>query len=84
QMCIRDRSKRDALPVHVRALAMAAAVYLLVAVIEAFAVSNFEDTFCGFMIFTMLGLTQGSHLKQRETAHANGKQLSEQKVRGAG
>jgi hypothetical protein len=50
---------------HARTMALAAAVLLLVAVIEAFAAANFEDTFTGFMIFSMLGLTQGNYLAAR-------------------
>jgi hypothetical protein len=45
-----------------RVLAMTAAIFLLVAAIEAFASANLEDTFCGFMIFSTLGLTQGDAL----------------------
>jgi len=47
---------------HTRVLATTAAVLLFVAVIEAFAAANIEDTFCGLMIFSLLGLTQGQVL----------------------
>jgi len=55
----RFATRQDLSP-YARILGMAAAVFLLIAVIEAFAASNIEDTLTGFMIFSMLGLTQGN------------------------
>jgi len=52
-------SSRPELSPYVRTLSSAAAVFLLVMVIEAFAAANLEDALCGFMVFSMLGLTQG-------------------------
>jgi len=55
-------SVRAATSPQQRVLAMTAAIFLLVAAIEAFASANLEDTLCGFMIFSLLGLTQGDPL----------------------
>jgi hypothetical protein len=55
-------STRATISPYARTLAMTAGIFLLVASIEAFASANFEDSFCGFMIFSMLGLTQGDSL----------------------
>lgn len=55
-------STRSKISPSARILGMAAAVFLLAAGIEAFAAANFESTICGFMIFSMLGLTQGNFL----------------------
>jgi len=53
---------------HARVLAMAATFFLIIAVIEAFAAANLEDTFCGFMIFSLLGLTQRAKSEQTTPA----------------
>jgi len=52
-------SDRRTVSPYARTLAMAATVFLVVAVVEAFAAANLEDTLCGFMIFSLLGLTLG-------------------------
>lgn len=52
-------ANRKTVSPYARTLAMAAAVFLVVTVVEAFAAANLEDTLCGFMIFSLLGLTQG-------------------------